>query len=839
MEAPLIFANQENLDAFRTPSMSAKKKKKRKSVTFAVSPKLIRTPFTPRANALGRCSTPIASKSSPLKWQALQKKYENLEERYKATLEENERFRATNAKSFGEEYASQKQVLQSVLSQLEEIFPEMSFHCNTPAPGSKKSGKVEDQTFGSFVHFFQDCINRSTASKQRPTDLPKSWTSPLPFPATFEETPSKSTIILSPPSPFKTANDSSSPFLSAAIQIAAPTSHDVSLSLPSFSLPATPQHGNQAPPSTPASQLTAPETRPSEIKRFCHSLQTSISSLLDEDKFPAKRLSFDDNEPVTDESFLTVSSAQADSTKMLSVDVGVAMTPVTLNSVSVATDLVQMSSVAVETDPLPDWEYKARQYQEKLAEAEEKIVTLENELEKLGHHFDDMQTWTNYKDLYFRAVKKAEILESENASYKKFVSSWEEAQQLQAVLEEEMDKLTYSVETLVSAKGALKQDLASERKKTGDLKSQLTIASQDLNVAEGKVASLQQINRHLEESLCDGMVRRCIGDALLQVADMELDKTKAERDEAQKESKQLGQNISQLEIELKTAAEKIEQLTYNMKDMQETRCFIDNERMMATEDLNALQMTRDADLIAIAKSFKQLWTATRHTINWLAVEGGMDKGNQAVALKRQSLLVRGSLVDRVLAGQLVTGAEKWGERVFVSVDHLLEKMQEMEDYLEDVRDLASGKELKEKLEREISEKYEAQKELTKSKRELERTFEKLNETGMILERTEARYKELTELFLNGTGASETRKMKEKKDYYKKQLAELSAVSQHYRDKAEEKIKVLKRNLAKAEKEVKEMDDFIDRIRHILLASLDVIRTCPKLAAILKEMNGIQ
>ena len=33
------------------------------------------------------------------------------------------------------------------------------------------------------------------------------------------------------------------------------------------------------------------------------------------------------------------------------------------------------------------------------------------------------------------------------------------------------------------------------------------------------------------------------------------------RDEAQKESKQLGQNISQLEIELKTAAEKIEQLT--------------------------------------------------------------------------------------------------------------------------------------------------------------------------------------------------------------------------------------------------------------------------------------
>ena len=53
-----------------------------------------------------------------------------------------------------------------------------------------------------------------------------------------------------------------------------------------------------------------------------------------------------------------------------------------------------------------------------------------------------------------------------------------------------------------------------------------------------------------------------------------------------------------------------------------------------------------------------------------------------------------------------------------------------------------------------------------------------------------------------------------------------------------------------------MDDFIDRIRHvsplllsksmtpcmfdqILLASLDVIRTCPKLAAILKEMNGIQ
>ena len=94
----------------------------------------------------------------------------------------------------------------------------------------------------------------------------------------------------------------------------------------------------------------------------------------------------------------------------------------------------------------------------------------------------------------------------------------------------------------------MKQDLASERKKTGDLKSQLTIASQgttnkrqkplflfadicdtvDLNVAEGKVASLQQINRHLEESLCDGMVRRCIGDALLQVADMELDKTKAE-----------------------------------------------------------------------------------------------------------------------------------------------------------------------------------------------------------------------------------------------------------------------------------------------------------------------
>ena len=108
---------------------------------------------------------------------------------------------------------------------------------------------------------------------------------------------------------------------------------------------------------------------------------------MDEDKFPAKRLSFDDNEPVTDESFLTVSSAQADSTKMLSVDVGVAMTPVTLNSVSVATDLVQMSSVAVETDPLPDWEYKARQYQEKLAEAEEKIVTLENELEKVSKIF--------------------------------------------------------------------------------------------------------------------------------------------------------------------------------------------------------------------------------------------------------------------------------------------------------------------------------------------------------------------------------------------------------------------------------------------------------------------
>ena len=67
---------------------------------------------------------------------------------------------------------------------------------------------------------------------------------------------------------------------------------------------------------------------------------------------------------------------------------------------------------------------------------------------------------------------------------------------------------------------------------------------------------------------------------------------------------------------------------YNLKDLQETTCFIDNERMIATEDLNALQMTRDADLIAIAKSIKQLWTATRHTINWLAVEGGMDKGNQ-------------------------------------------------------------------------------------------------------------------------------------------------------------------------------------------------------------------
>ena len=146
-----------------------------------------------------------------------------------------------------------------------------------------------------------------------------------------------------------------------------------------------PQHGNQAPPSTSALQLTAPETRPSEIKRFCHSLHTSISSLLDE--VPAKRLSFDDNAPVTDESFLTVSSAQADSTKMPSVDVGVAMTPVTLNSVSVATDLVQMSSVAVETDPLPDWKYKARQYQEKLAEAEEKIVTLENELEKVSKIF--------------------------------------------------------------------------------------------------------------------------------------------------------------------------------------------------------------------------------------------------------------------------------------------------------------------------------------------------------------------------------------------------------------------------------------------------------------------
>ena len=45
-----------------------------------------------------------------------------------------------------------------------------------------------------------------------------------------------------------------------------------------------------------------------------------------------------------------------------------------------------------------------------------------------------MQTWTNYKDLYFRAVKKAEVLESENASYKKFVSNWEEAQQLQVSL---------------------------------------------------------------------------------------------------------------------------------------------------------------------------------------------------------------------------------------------------------------------------------------------------------------------------------------------------------------------------------------------------------------------
>ena len=54
-----------------------------------------------------------------------------------------------------------------MLSQLEETFPEI--HCSTPAPGSGKSGKVEDQTFGSFFRFFQEYINRSTASKQRPT----------------------------------------------------------------------------------------------------------------------------------------------------------------------------------------------------------------------------------------------------------------------------------------------------------------------------------------------------------------------------------------------------------------------------------------------------------------------------------------------------------------------------------------------------------------------------------------------------------------------------------------------------------------------------------------------
>jgi chromosome segregation ATPase len=280
----------------------------------------------------------------------------------------------------------------------------------------------------------------------------------------------------------------------------------------------------------------------------------------------------------------------------------------------------------------------------------------------------------------------------------------------------------------------------------------------------------------------------------------------------------------------------------------ETQEFLEAERLTMCEELTILHSAarqsmfqQDTEMHAISGAVKLLWEKFHDTINVLSIRSGKETSQHLMALKRRKLLASESLVDRVLAGKmkksLTSNSDEWGEETYVGYGHLMSRIVKLQEMVADLQDLASWKQLRDRIDVLDKEKSELNSELEKCQMRLQHSLKNLDETKQNLKRRDEQYMELEETIMGSRLEQELQRMKEKKQHYKDRLKELTGFGEEYQCHMERKVELLKSNLAKAEAEVQSLDHIVEHARKTLHVCHGVVKTNPKLEKLLHYLDG--